>query len=940
MNGHRSGGIFHKTSVDAAKATYTTISRAGQKRTFDEVRGKTLEPVSNQGPSINDTYKGDFQRPRLQDKLYPPLTAGGIIDVDPQGTTLYSQRKTLALTPNSTSNPLLDLAHPNYGLLQGLVNNFAALGVKSIYPWQSECLLRSGALGGKRNLVYTAPTGGGKSLVADILMLKKVIECPGKKALLVLPYVALVQEKMRWLRKLVDGLAKHRLSSPKRHSTIFRSLGNEDNLRVVGLFGGSKSKASWADMDIAVCTIEKANSLINSAIEEHTVDDIGAVVIDELHMIDDDNRGYILEVMATKLLTLEQGVQIIGMSATLNNAKQLAKWLNDARFYRSRYQPVPIEEHLVFDNNIYPAANSSKFYKTATELVKAQGSVAAHNPSQMKLQSSRIILPSPNKELSDALTNSVVSLAYETAWSGYGALVFCSSRAGCERDAILISQVMPRVEQTGLLIQEKRAELLADLRSTPTGLDSVMEKTVPVGVAFHHAGLTTEERDLIATAYDAGVIKVVVATCCLAAGINLPARRVILHGARMGADLVGPSMLRQMRGRAGRKGKDEIGETYHCCQKSDLEDVTELMEAEIPDVKSSLLPGKKGIKRALLEVIATKLATTTDSVGDYIKKTLLHCSAQDKEDLSINPYDLEEMVKSTLRDLEETSMIKKNGLELEATLLGHAIVASSLTPEDGLFVYRELTKALQAFVMDGEMHVLYTFTPVNAIRSAINWKVFLKEVEDFNESDTRALGFVGLSRTKISKMAQGGEMKESTLGEVETARVYKRFYAALQLRDLCNEMPIHAVARKYDLPRGIVQNLAQTCHGFAAGMIQFCQRMSWGALAAVLDHFSDRLKAGAKSDLLALAQISYIKSRTARVFWENGFKTVASIAAADPKDILPVLLQAQPKKLKVEGKEEKDYHGKLLTKAEYICKKANEIWEREMRMQLDEQDLE
>jgi replicative superfamily II helicase len=57
------------------------------------------------------------------------------------------------------------------------------------------------------------------------------------------------------------------------------------------------------------------------------------------------------------------------------------------------------------------------------------------------------------------------------------------------------------------------------------------------------AGLTTEERELIATAYDEGVIKVIAATCSLAAGINLPARRVILHGARIGADLVGPSML-------------------------------------------------------------------------------------------------------------------------------------------------------------------------------------------------------------------------------------------------------------------------------------------------------------------------------------------------------------------------------------------------------------
>lgn len=88
-------------------------------------------------------------------------------------------------------------------------------------------------------------------------------------------------------------------------------------------------------------------------------------------------------------------------------------------------------------------------------------------------------------------------------------------------------------------------------------------------------------------------------------------------------------------------------------------------------------------------------------------------------------------------------------------------------------------------------------------------------------------------------------MKETTPEEEEIARIYKRFYTALQLRDLCNEMPIHAVARKYDLPRGSIQNLAQTCHGFAAGMIKFCERMGWGALVAVLDHYSDRLKAGA-----------------------------------------------------------------------------------------------
>ena len=57
-------------------------------------------------------------------------------------------------------------------------------------------------------------------------------------------------------------------------------------------------------------------------------------------------------------------------------------------------------------------------------------------------------------------------------------------------------------------------------------------------------------------------------------------------------------------------------------------------------------------------------------------------------------------------------------------------------------------------------------------------------------------------------------------------------------------MPVHIVARKYGVYRGLIQNLAQTCQGFAAGMIKFCERMGWGMLMVVLEHMRDRLKAG------------------------------------------------------------------------------------------------
>lgn len=162
--------------------------------------------------------------------------------------------------PGPSQDPLLSLRDPRYGLSPTLVANFAALGVNSIYPWQASCLLSSGLLTGERHLVYTAPTGGGKSLVADVLMLKRIIENPSRKAILVLPYVALVQEKLKWLRRIVHDVEKHIPDSnddalDSKSSRRWKKL--QKSIRVTGFFGGSKTTASWADTDIAVCTIEK-----------------------------------------------------------------------------------------------------------------------------------------------------------------------------------------------------------------------------------------------------------------------------------------------------------------------------------------------------------------------------------------------------------------------------------------------------------------------------------------------------------------------------------------------------------------------------------------------------------------------------------------------------------------------------------------------------------
>lgn len=135
-----------------------------------------------------------------------------------------------------------------------------------------------------------------------------------------------------------------------------------------------------------------------------------------------------------------------------------------------------------------------------------------------------------------------------------------------------------------------------------------------------------------------------------------------------------------------------------------------------------------------------------DAVQDYVQRTLLfHTMDQDA---------LNTMVKSTIEDLTASGLVFLDSTgSYEATLLSQAIIASSLTPEDGIFLHSELQRALQAFVMDGEMHIFYTFTPVQgAFAADINWPIFRRELDGLDESGLRVLRFVGVNPAFVNRM--------------------------------------------------------------------------------------------------------------------------------------------------------------------------------------------
>uniref|UniRef100_A0A672U7Z6 DNA polymerase theta n=1 Tax=Strigops habroptila TaxID=2489341 RepID=A0A672U7Z6_STRHB len=765
----------------------------------------------------------------------------------------------------------------SWGLPRAVLEKYHSLGVVQMFEWQAECLMLGHVLEGK-NLVYSAPTSAGKTLVAELLILKRVLETR-KKALLILPFVSVAKEKKCYLQALFQDV----------------------DVRVEGYMGSMSPAGRFSALDVAVCTIEKANGLINRLIEENKMDSLGVVVVDELHMLGDSNRGYLLELLLTKVRYVTEkvakrqvkmtspdfgGIQIVGMSATLPNLGLLASWL-DAELYCTDFRPVPLKEWVKIGSNIYDSSMN---------LVQE---------FQPKLQLK-------------GDEDHVVSLCYETVCGGHSVLLFCPSKNWCEKLADIIAREFYSLQQTEssgknsalapvVVDREGIDEVLDQLKRSVSGLDSVLQRTLPWGVAFHHAGLTFDERDVIEGAFRQGLIRVLAATSTLSSGVNLPARRVIIRTPMFGGKLLDILTYKQMAGRAGRKGVDTEGESILVCKPSERSKGTALLQGSLKPVRSCLFRREgegvaSSMKRAILEIIVGGVANTPDDVQTYASCTLLASSlkegkwgnekAQDK----VQTGPIEACVAWLLENefiqvLDSGDDVKGN--VYHPTHLGSATLSSSLSPTEAIEIFADLQRAMKSFVLENDLHIVYLVTPVYEEWTTIDWYQFFCLWEKLPASMKRVAELVGIEEGFLARSVKGKIIARTEKQHRQMA-IHKRFFTSLALLDLISEVPLKDMTKKYGCSRGQLQSLQQSAATYAGMVTVFCNRLGWHNMELLLSQFQSRLTFGVHRELCDLVRVSLLNAQRARMLYNAGFVTVADLAKASPDEVATALKNSVP----------------------------------------------
>lgn len=486
-------------------------------------------------------------------------------------------------------------------------------GAHTLYPPQAKAV-SAGVMEGKSVLV-SAPTASGKTLVA-ILAIMSMFQRGGRRAVYLSPLRALAAEK-HYEFKALTGL-------PLK-TQVKTSISAGDLTRRTRVYGNLISMTNER-MDLAIRN------------DEPWLDQVDLVIADEVHLIGDPYRGPTLEMILTRLKDGQR--QILGLSATMTNAKDISRWLG-CNLVNSNWRPVKLNEGV------------------------CDGTTVAMNDD------TTFDIPGTSR-------GAAAELALQCVQDGGQALVFVNTRRSAPAQATRVSKPISK-----MLDKKTQATLdMAADRILKNGGDTALTKRladlVKHGVAFHHAGLNQASRHVVERHFRDGNIKVISSTPTLAMGVNMPARRVIIsninrYNASVGANTpISVMEYKQLCGRAGRPQYDDVGEAITVTKTAYQNLMQDYVRGQ-PEPLISQIGNMKALSVHTLSLIASMPGLTMSEIYNFFAGTLWGHQHKNSFHYSL---------KTSLKSLSGMGMIETlDDTRWAATKLGETTSRLYLSPD-------------------------------------------------------------------------------------------------------------------------------------------------------------------------------------------------------------------------------------------------------------------
>ncbi len=549
--------------------------------------------------------------------------------------------------------------------------------------------------------------------------------------------------------------------------------------------------------DVLVCTSEKADSLFHH--DPSMMFDISLIVADELHLVGDPNRGPRLEMFLTAAKYMNPDITILGLSATISNSTELSEWLQ-CDLINSDFRPVELRKGLISD-------------------------------STMIFDDSEKIKLRRKMELQDAVSYFINQ--------GGQVLVFVNSRKRAEDTAIKLSLTLGLSSDEGLTEPEEKTDRFARILAT----------IIPRGVAFHHAGLSGSDRKMVEDRFKAGELKVIVATPTLAAGVNLPARAVIIRDITRFSDgavgYISNTEVNQMLGRAGRPKFDTVGYgVIYSANPSSIERIREYFNGEPEPVNSNLGNGRM-IRFNTLALISTGLGSTKENILKFFQRSLL---AVQKDLKSMEPA-----LDSSIQYLIENGLAKSLGERLSISQIGKLVSDLYIDPQTAILFRDYLSNG------NHEDESAITIISMSQDLQPINMRSSEQEI--------------------VEEFLMSRDLPYFDLDDYES-----RIKTAMVLLDWINEVGIDQICEKYGIGPGDIQSRISTAEWMAFALGRMA-RMFLPQKSSYFQMLSLRLGEGIKSDIMELTTVPNIGRVRARRLYNAGIKSVEQLASASVESL-------------------------------------------------------